>query len=58
MRFVDDSILFLGPGGLLHLRVEVVVPTLSTLLAYAALQVLSDNGPPLRAVFVYQFNHL
>lgn len=58
MCFVYNTILFLSPGGLLHLRVEVIVPALSTLLAYTALQVLGDDGPALGAVFVHKLYHL
>lgn len=37
MSFIDDVIFFLRPGGFFHLWVEVVVPALSALFAYAAL---------------------
>ena len=43
VRVVDDSVLLVGPGRLLDLRVEVVVPTFSALLSNAALQLLGCN---------------
>lgn len=55
---VDDAVLFLGPGGLLYLRVQVVVPTLTALLSDASLQVLSNHRPALGAIFMNQVNHL
>lgn len=58
MRLVDDAVLLLGPGRLLHLRVEVVVPALAALLADAALQVLGDHRPALGAVLLDQLDHL
>lgn len=55
---VDDPVLFLGPRGLLHLRVEVVVPALAALLADAPLQVLGDDRPALGSVLLHQLDHL
>ena len=42
---VDDSVLLVGPGGFLDLRVEMVVPSLPTLLSDTAGKALSDLGP-------------
>lgn len=55
---VDDAVLLLGPRGLLHLGVQVVVPPLAALLADSALEVLGDHGPALGAVLVDQINDL
>lgn len=43
-------VFFLGPAILLDVGVEVVVPTLATLLANATFDVLSDLAPILSAV--------
>lgn len=58
MGLVDDEVLLLGPGGLLDLGVEVVVPTFAALLADAALQVLGDHRPALRAILVHELDDL
>lgn len=55
---IDDAVLLLCPGGLLHLWVKVVVPALTALLANAALQMLGNDRPPLGPIFVDQLNHL
>lgn len=55
---VDDAVLLLRPGGLLHIRVEVVVPALSALFANAPLQVLGNDRPAFGSIFVDQLNHL
>ena len=44
----DQAVLLLGPLALLHLRAQVVEPTLAALLANPARQVRRDEGPPLR----------
>lgn len=54
----DDAVLLLGPAGLLHLGIEVVVPALTALLPQPALQVLGDQRPLLRAVLLNQLNDL
>lgn len=58
MCLVDDPVLLLGPGGLLHLWVQVVVPALAALLADTTLQVLGDHRPALGAVLLNQLDHL
>lgn len=58
MCLVDDPVLLLGPGGLLHLWVQVVVPAFAALLADATLQVLGDHRPALGAVLLNQLDHL
>lgn len=58
MSFVNYVILFLGPGGLFYFRIEMVMPAFSTLLAYAALQVLCDYGPSFGAILMHQLYHL
>lgn len=55
---IDDAVLVLGPGALLNGRVEMVVPSLPTLLPDPTLQVLGDQGPPLGAVLLHQLDHL
>lgn len=54
----DDTVLFLGPAGLLHLGIEVVVPALTALLPQPALQVLGNQRPLLRAILLNQLNDL
>ena len=58
MGLTDDAVLLLCPAGLLHLRVEVVVPALTALLAQPAFQVLGDQRPLLRAVLLDQLDDL
>lgn len=58
MGLTDDAVLLLGPAGLLHLGVEVVVPALTTLLSQPALQVLGNQRPLLRAVLLHQLDDL
>lgn len=58
VRFVDDEILFCGPGGLLHVRVEVVVPALATLFPQSPLQVFGHHSPLFITVFIHQLDHL
>lgn len=55
---VDDSVLLLGPRGLLDLWIQVVVPALAALLADASLQVLGDHRPALGSVLLDQLDHL
>lgn len=50
MHEEEDPFLLFVPVDLLDARVEVVVPALATLLAYATVQVLRNEGPLLRAV--------
>lgn len=45
MQFDDQQILLHRPFPLHDVRVQVVVPTLTTLLSYAAWEVLGDLGP-------------
>ena len=52
------SYLFLGPSGLLYLRVEMVVPALATLLPNTPLQVLGYEGPAFRPILLHQLYHL
>lgn len=54
----DDTVLLLGPAGLLHLGIEVVVPALTALLPQPALQVLGNQRPLLRAILLNQLNDL
>lgn len=56
--FVDDKILFWGPGGLLHVRVEVVVPALAALFPQSPLQVFGHHSPLFITVFIHQLDHL
>lgn len=58
MCLVDDPVLLLGPGCLLHLWVQVVVPAFAALLADTTLQVLGDHRPALGAVLLHQLDHL
>lgn len=53
----DDLILLLRPFVLTDVRVEVVVPALSTLLPDPARQVLGHEAPILRAVAFDQLQH-
>lgn len=55
---VDDSVLLLSPGGLLHLWVKVVVPPFTALLSNPPLEVFGDHRPTLGAILVYQVNNL
>jgi hypothetical protein len=60
LRLVNGLLLLLAPGLLLDRRVEVVQPARAALLATAAhpgdllVQLLRDDGPPLRAVLLHQ----
>lgn len=58
VRLVDDAVLLLSPRGLLHLRVQVVVPALAALLANSPLQVLGDHRPALGSILLHQLDHL
>lgn len=58
VSLVDNSVLLLGPRGLLDLWVQVVVPALTALLADASLQVLGDHRPALGSVLLDQLDHL
>lgn len=51
MGVVDDAVLFFGPGRLLDLRVQMIMPSLPTLLANATFEVFGDEGPPLGPIF-------
>ena len=53
----DDSVFLVSPGSFLNLRVEMVMPSLSTLLPNSPLQMLGNECPPLRPVFSNKFNH-
>lgn len=53
----DDLILFLRPFILADVRVEMVVPALSTLLAYPTRKVFGHKAPILRAVAFDQLQH-
>ena len=50
MSIDDDLILLISPLVLADVRVQVVVPTLSALLADAARQLLGDEAPVFGAV--------
>ena len=50
-------VLIFGPGTLVDMGVEMVVPALAALLAYASGQVLGDKGPLLGSVLLHQFHH-
>lgn len=54
---VYDAVLLLGPRCLLDVGVQVVVPSLATLLAYPAFEVSRDQRPLLRPVLVYQLHY-
>ena len=54
MSIDDDLILLISPLVLADVRVQVVVPTLSALLADAARQLLGDEAPVFGAVFLDQ----
>lgn len=58
MSLVDDEIFVWGPGRLLDVWIEVVVPALSALLPETALQVLGHHRPLLVAVLLHELNHL
>ena len=51
MGLNDGFILFLGPAFLFDVRVEVVMPPLSTLLADSAREVFGDVGPIFCSMF-------
>ena len=51
MSLYDGVVFFLGPPFLSDLRVEMVVPALSALLADPPWQALGDVGPVLGTVF-------
>lgn len=58
MGLTDYSIFLLGPAGLFHLRVEVIVPALPALLPQPALQVLGNQRPLFGAILLDQLNDL
>ncbi len=58
MRAVDDPVFLVGPRRFLDFRIQMVVPTLATLLADSPLQVFGDQGPTLGAVLADQFDHV
>lgn len=58
VRLVNDEVLLCCPGRLLHVRVEMVVPTLPTLLAKPASQMFCHHSPLLVAIFIDQLYHL
>lgn len=55
--FVDDEVFFVGPGRLLDMGAQVVVPALTTLFPQPAREFLGNDGP-FRSVFAYEFDHL
>ena len=57
MRLQDGSVLVLTPGLLVDGWVQVVVPPLTTLLAYAPWQLMCDLRPLLRSNFTNQFDN-
>ena len=58
VSLVDDEVLLCCPRRLLHIGIEVVVPTLSTLLPQSALQMLGYHGPLFVAVEIYKLYDL
>ena len=56
VRAVDDSVFLFSPRGLLDFRIEVIVPTFTTLLTDAALQMLGDQRPSLWTVLPNQLD--
>ena len=57
VEFFDLFVLFESPGVLFDLGVQLVVPTLATLLADTTAELLSDERPFRGAVFVHEFDH-
>ena len=55
VRVVDDPVLLVSPGRLLDLRIEMIVPSLPTLLPDPPLQMLRYQSPSLRPVLSYKF---
>jgi hypothetical protein len=56
---VKDPLFLFTPANLLNLRVQMVVPSFSTLLTDASWKILSDESPFLGSIFVNQMkNHL
>lgn len=51
----DGNIFFFCPALFLYVRIKVVMPSFSTLLAYSSMKVLSDKRPIFRTVL---HNHL
>ena len=54
VQLVYEPVLFLGPGRLFYLWVQVVVPPLPALLPGPAFQMLGDEGPSLGAILHHQ----
>ena len=58
MHQVQDPFFFFAPSNLLDLRVEVIMPTLTALLANASREMLCNQSPLLRPILVNQVkNH-
>lgn len=58
MRDENGRVFLLAPSALIDVRVEMVVPSLATLLADSTRQTLCDDRPFLGAVCLYEFgNH-
>lgn len=51
---VEYPFLLLAPADLLNLRVKMIVPSLAALFANTSWEMLGDQGPFLRAIFVHQ----
>lgn len=56
--FLDGNVFLCGPGGLLHARVKVIVPPLTTLLAVSTLKVPANHRPLLRPIHLDQIRQL
>ena len=54
---VYDAVFFVGPRRLLDVGVEMVVPTLTTLLSDPTFQMLGNQGPALGTIFAHQFHY-
>lgn len=51
----QNPVLLVRPGSLLYVRVQMVVPPFSALLAFTSWQVHGDGGPFLRPEPVHKF---
>ena len=58
MTFQYCPVLVLPPGLFANIWIEMVVPTLSALLADTAREFIRDEGPLLRAILMHQLHNL
>jgi hypothetical protein len=56
MHHEQNPLFLLAPAAFLYLRIEVIVPSLSTLFAYSHGQVLRDHCPLLSANLFYKLD--